>query len=251
MKYQRFQVITSSTHTEYRNLVRGLTRTVWPEFMRHEAVANENWHELLDRFAEYQFALYDSENHRVAGMGNSFPLRWDGALDDLPDTGWDWAFTEAVQNHKQRITPNMHCAIQIVIHPDYRGQGLSSPMIEAVRELTKAQGLQRLIIPLRPSEKSKYPLVSLEDYIKWQTDDGLAFDPWLRAHVRVGAKIIKVCRTSKIIRGSTAEWEAWTTLKFPQSGAYIVPGALNPIYMNLDKDEGTYIEPNVWIVHEI
>ena len=31
----------------------------------------------------------------------------------------------------------------------------------------------------------------------------------------------------------------------------IVPGALNPIYMNLDKDEGTYIEPNVWIVHEI
>jgi len=250
MKYQRFQVITSSTHPEYRNLVRGLTRIVWPEFMRHEAVANENWHELLDRFAEYQFALYDSENNRVAGMGNSFPLRWDGALDDLPDTGWDWAFTEAVKNHKQRIAVNTHCAIQIVIHPEYRGQGLSSPMIEAVRAVTKAQGLQKLIIPLRPSEKSKYPLISLDDYIKWQTDDGQAFDPWLRAHVRAGAKIIKVCHTSKIIRGSRAEWEEWTKLKFPQSGRYIIPGALNSITMNIEMDDGLYIEPNVWIVHE-
>lgn len=251
MNHERFQVITSSSHSQYRNLVRGLTRIVWPEFMRHDAVANENWHELLDRFAEYQFALHDSENNRVAGMGNSFPLRWDGALDDLPDDGWDWAFTQAVQNHRQRIIPNTHCAIQIVIHPEYRGQGLSSPMIEAVRAVTKAQGLQKLIIPLRPSEKSKYPLIGLGDYIKWQTDDGLAFDPWLRAHVRAGARIIKVCRTSKIIRGSHAEWEEWTKMKFPQSGQYIVPGALNPIHMNLEKDEGIYIEPNVWIVHEV
>jgi GNAT superfamily N-acetyltransferase len=219
--------------------------------MLHDAVANENWHELLDRFAQYQFALYDSENNRVAGMGNSFPLHWDGALDDLPDRGWDWAFTEAVENHKQRIAPNTHCAIQIVIHPDYRSQGLSSLMIGAVRAVTKAQGLQKLIIPLRPSEKSKYPLIGLEDYIKWQTDEGLVFDPWLRAHVRAGARIIKVCHTSKIIRGSRAEWEVWTTLKFPQSGAYIVPGALNPIEMNLTQDEGVYIEPNVWIVHEV
>ena len=251
MKHERFQVITSSTHTEYRNLVRGLTRVVWPEFMRHDTVANENWHELLDHFAEYQFALYDSENNRVAGMGNSFPLRWDGALDDLPDTGWDWAFTEAVKNHKQRIAPNTHCAIQIVIHTDYRGQGLSSPMIEAVHAVTKAQGLQRLIIPLRPSEKSKYPLISLDDYITWQTDDGLAFDPWLRAHMRAGARIIKVCHMSKIIRGSHAEWEEWTKMKFPQSGQYIIPGALNPIHMDLEKDEGIYIEPNVWIVHKV
>jgi hypothetical protein len=40
-------------------------------------------------------------------------------------------------------------------------------------------------------------------------------------------------------------------LKFPQSGEYIIYGALNPIEMNIEKDEGTYIEPNVWIVHEI
>jgi GNAT superfamily N-acetyltransferase len=251
MKHDRFQVITSSTHSEYRNLVRGLTKIVWPEFMRHDAVANENWHELLNRFAEYQFALLDTRANRVAGMGNSFPLRWDDALENLPDSGWDWAFTEAVQNHKRGVPPNIHCAIQIIIHPDYRGQGLSAPMIETVRAVTKSQNLRALIIPLRPSEKSTYPLISLDDYIKWKTDDGLAFDLWLRAHMRAGARIIKVCHKSKVIRGSRSDWEEWTKMKFPQSGQYIIPGALNPMHMNLENEEGVYVEPNVWIVHEV
>jgi len=251
MTDERFQVITPSTHTDYRNLVRGLTRIVWPEFMRHDSVANENWHELLERFADYQFALYDARENRVAGMGNSFPLRWDDPLENLPEDGWDWAFTEAVKNHKQGLSPNIHCAIQIIVHPEYRGQGLSAPMIEAVRAVTRAQNLLALIIPLRPSEKSTYPLTSLDDYIKWKTDDSLPLDPWLRAHVRAGAKIIKVCHESKTVHGSCAEWETWTGLKFPQSGEYYIPSALNPIEMNLEQDEGTYIEPNVWIVHDV
>ena len=71
MNTERFQVINSKTRADYRELVRGLTRIVWPEFMLHDAVANENWHELLERFADFQFALYDSERDRVAGMGNS------------------------------------------------------------------------------------------------------------------------------------------------------------------------------------
>lgn len=250
MSAERFQVITPA-HAEYRNLVRGLTKEVWPEFMLHDRVANENWHELFDRFSEYQLALYDTETHRVAGMGNSFPLRWDGTLEDLPEGGWDWAFQEAVRNHKQGVIPNIHCAIQIVVRPEYRSQGLSMPMVQAVRAVTKLQGLKSLIIPLRPSEKHRYSLTSLNDYIAWKTEQGLPFDPWLRVHVRAGARIIKVCHQSKTIRGTCPEWERWAGMKFPQSGEYIIPGALNPIQMNVEQDEGIYIEPNVWIVHEI
>jgi GNAT superfamily N-acetyltransferase len=248
MSAGRFQIITPSSHTGYRDLVRGLTKSVWPEFMLHEAVANENWHELFDRFIEYQFAMLDTESNRVAGMGNSFPLRWEEPLENLPEQGWDWAFTEAVRNHRKGASPNLHCAIQIILHPDYRGQGLSAPMIQAVRGATSAQGLQALIIPLRPSEKSRYPLISLDDYIHWQTEYGEPFDLWLRAHLRAGASIIKVCHESKTIRGTRAEWESWTRLKFPQGGQYIIPGALNPIEIDVEKDEGVYIEPNVWII---
>ena len=250
MSVGRFQVITPA-HVDYRHLVRGLTKEVWPEFMMHDSVANENWRELFDRFSEYQLALYDTKNHRVAGMGNSFPLRWDDQFEGLPEGGWDWAFQEAVHHHKQGIQPNVHCAIQIVVRPDYRSQGLSMTMVQAVRALTKSQGLKSLIIPLRPSEKHKYPLASLDDYITWKTEQGLPFDAWLRVHLRAGARIVKVCHESKTIRGTCAEWEQWTGLKFPQSGDYLIAGALNPIEVNIEQDEGIYIEPNVWIVHEV
>jgi GNAT superfamily N-acetyltransferase len=249
MDTDRFQVITPA-HTDYRNLVRGLTKEVWPEFMLHDQVANELWHELLDRFPEYQFALYDAQNKRVAGMGNSFPLRWEDPLENLPQGGWDWAFQEAVRNHKQGVEPNLHCAIQIVIRSDYQGRGLSAPMVKAVRAVTKSKGLQSLIIPIRPSEKSNYPLISMDDYITWKNERGLPFDAWLRVHVRAGGKMIKVCHKSKTVRGTRAEWEEWTDMKFPQSGEYVIPGALNPIEINVEKDNGIYIEPNVWMVHE-
>jgi GNAT superfamily N-acetyltransferase len=250
MSPDRFQVITP-VHTDYRNLLRGLTKEVWPEFMLHDPVANEHWHELLDRFADYQVALYDSAKDRVAGMGSSFPLRWDDKLENLPETGWDWAFQQAVKNHKEGITPNFHCAIQIVLRQEYQGQGLSRPMVKAVRSVTKSRGLPALIIPLRPSEKHRYPLMSLDDYITWTSDDGSPFDPWLRVHVHAGARIIKVCHTSKTIRGTRAQWEQWTGLKFPQKGKYIIPGALAPIEVDVEKNRGVYIEPNVWIVHEV
>ena len=250
MSAERFQVITPA-HADYRNLLRGLTKEVWPEFMLHDAVANEHWHELLDRFADYQVALYDVEKDRVAGIGSSFPLRWDAKLENLPEEGWDWAFEEAVRNHKEGVTPNFHCAIQIVLRHEYQGQGLSRPMVEAVRSVTKSHGLPALIIPLRPSEKHRYSLISLDDYTTWQSDEAEPFDPWLRVHIRAGGRIIKVCHESKTIRGSRAEWEKWTGMKFPQSGEYIISGALNPIEVDVEKDEGIYIEPNVWIVHEI
>lgn len=250
MSPDRFQVITPS-HVDYRDLVRGLTKEVWPEFMLHDAVANELWHELLDRFPEYQLALYDTENNRVAGMGNSFPLRWEDSLENLPEGGWDWAFQEAVNNHKQGVEPNVHCAIQIVVRPDYQSQRLSTPMVEAVRAVTKTKSLGSLIIPIRPSEKHKYPLTSIDDYVNWKNQDSLPFDAWLRVHARAGARIIKVCHESKTIRGTRAEWEQWIGMKFPQSGEYIAFGALNPIEMDVEIDEAVYIEPNVWIVHEV
>ncbi|MCK6539677.1 MAG: hypothetical protein L6Q26_06430 [Anaerolineales bacterium] len=249
MNVNRFQIIASSSHPHYRDLVRGLTKAAWPEFMLHDAVANENWHELLDSFADYQLAMYDVENNRAAAMANGFPLRWDDTLENLPDGGWDWAFAEAVRNHKQGISPNYHCAIQVVIHPDYQSQRLSAPMVKAVRGLAKSKGLNALIIPVRPSEKSKYPLISLDDYVTWQNEEGLPFDAWLRVHVRLGGRMVKVCHQSKTVRGRRAEWEAWTGLKFPQSGRYVIPDALVPIEMDVEKDEGIYVEPNVWMVH--
>jgi GNAT superfamily N-acetyltransferase len=251
METTRFQLITPNDLPDYRDQAADISDVSWPEFMLHDSIANEYWHELFDRFSEYQFALLDTENNRMAAMGNSLPFCWEGELSDLPEGGWDWVFLKAVEDHTNGVTSNIQSAIQIAMHPDYQSQGLSTKMVQAMRGIAKSKGFKHLVAPVRPNQKSKYPLISIDDYLQWRNEEGLPFDAWLRVHVRAGAKIIKPCHQAMTIRGSHADWESWTGLKFPQSGEYYIPKALNPMQMNVEKDEGIYIEPNVWLVHEI
>ena len=79
----------------------------------------------------------------------------------------------------------------------------------------------------------------------------MPFDPWLRVHTKCGGKIIKTCHRAMYIPGTIKAWETWTDLSFLQSGNYVVNGALCPVIIDLDKDRGEYIEPNVWVVHEV
>ena len=251
MNKERFQIITPRDLADYHDLAGEITEAAWPEFMLHDPIANKNWHELFDRFEEYQFAMLDTETNQMAAMGNSLPFYWDEEISELPEGGWDWVFLKAIEDHKQGVEPNFQSAIQIAIRPEYQGRGLSKTMIQAMRAIGQSKGLTNLVAPVRPNEKSKYPLISIDDYITWKTNDGLPFDVWLRVHSRVGAKILKPCHEAMTIRGTRAEWEQWAQMKFPQSGEYCVPGALNPIRMNIEKDEGIYVEPNVWLQHAI
>lgn len=143
------------------------------------------------------------------------------------------------------------CAIQIAIHPDYRSRGLSAGMVEHMRQTGAGKGFKRLIAPVRPNQKSLYPLIDIDRYIDWKTSGGLPYDAWLRVHVRAGARLVKACRRAMEIRGSRAEWSEWTGLEFPGSGEYVLPGGLVPMTMDVESDEGIYIEPNVWTVHEM
>ena len=249
MNASRFRIITPKDLPDYRDRAGDISDASWPEFMRHDPIANENWHELFDRFEDYQFAMLDTESNRMAAMGNSLPFHWDQPLEELPERGWDWVFLKAIEGHKNGVAPNIQSAIQIAIHPDYQGQGLSMKMVKAMGAIGRSKGFKHLVAPVRPNQKSIYPLISIDDYICWTNDEGLPFDAWLRVHARAGARIIKPCHEAMTIGGTRAQWERWTGLKFPQSGGYYIPGALNPMQMNVEKDEGVYVEPNVWMVH--
>jgi GNAT superfamily N-acetyltransferase len=251
MNASRFQIITPNDLPDYRDRAGDLSEACWPEVMLHDPIANKNWHDLFDRFNDYQFALLDTEDNRMAAMGNSLPFCWERDVSDLPEGGWDWVFLKAIEDHRNGVTPTIQSAIQIAIHPDYQSQGLSSMMVQAMRGIAKLKGFKQLVAPVRPSQKSKYPLTSIDDYIRWSNAEGLPFDAWLRVHARAGAKIVKPCHEAMTIRGTCTEWESWTGLKFPQTGAYYIPGTLNPMKMDVEKDEGVYVEPNVWMVHDV
>ena len=124
MNTNRFQVITPTDLDDYDSHADRIAEASWPEFMLHDSVANQNWHDLFDRFNEYQFAMWDTESNRMAAMGNSVPFHWDKDLSELPEGGWDWVFLQAIENHKNGTTPNIQSAIQIAIHPDYQSQGI-------------------------------------------------------------------------------------------------------------------------------
>ncbi|HET9908259.1 MAG TPA: GNAT family N-acetyltransferase [Anaerolineales bacterium] len=251
MDSNRYELIAPRDLENYGNIANEIAGTSWPEFMLHDPIADEYWHELFDRFEEYQFALIDKETNQMAAMGNSVPFYWDRDLTELPEGGWDWVFVKAVEDHKKGVQPNTQSAIQVAIRPEYQGQGLSTKMVNAMRSIGQSKGFETLVAPVRPNEKSKYPLISIDDYITWKTEDGLPFDAWLRVHARAGAKIIKPCHEAMTIRGTCTEWEEWTGIKFPQSGLYTIPGALNPVEINIEHDQGIYVEPNVWLRHDL
>jgi len=59
----------------------------------------------------------------------------------------------------------------------------------------------------------------MERYIQWRRDDGSSFDPWIRVHERVGGAILRSAPAAMHVTGSIPEWERWTGLALPESGA--------------------------------
>jgi GNAT superfamily N-acetyltransferase len=238
-------LVTLAERPELEGQIPRLHSEAWPSFMQADPVAIRYWGELFTVFAEYQYLLCDEQNRLIAA-GHAVPLAWDGTREGLPE-GWDDAIERGFRDYEQGNIPTALCGLSIVIAPDQQGQGLSDRMVHAMKDIASADGLNQIIIPVRPSLKSRYPLVPMEEYIQWQRPDGSAFDPWLRIHRRMGAEILSIAPRSMVITGTVAQWEEWTGLFFPESGVYPVAGALAPIIIDREQNLGRYEEPNVWV----
>jgi hypothetical protein len=111
-------------------------------------------------------------------------------------------------------------------------------------------GLSHLIAPVRPSLKDRYPTIPIERYAHWTRPDGEPFDPWVRVHTRLGARIGPPIPHSLRITGTVEEWETWTHMQFPDTGDYVFPAGLAIVHIDREAGTGEYWEPNVWIIHE-
>jgi GNAT superfamily N-acetyltransferase len=222
---------------------------VWPPFMLEDEVPARLWHHLREDFADTQLVLLD-EGGAIAAAGNAAPLTWDGSDETLPD-GWDAQFERTVEDLQAGRPPNTLGALQIVVDPGRRGTGLAWTMVNAMRALGRSRGYHALIACVRPTAKDRYPLIPIDRYATWTRADGRPFDPWIRLHVRAGGRIVRASPRSMSIRGSVADWERWVGMAFPDSGDFVIPGALAPVVIDRDADLGTYGDPNVWIVHTL
>jgi len=226
-----------------------LCKPAWPEFMRHDPVS-DNWPRLTDDFADCQLFLCDA-NDAIVAVGNSIPVAWDGDSGSLPGRGWDAAFEQGIAGRRKGIRPDALVALQAVVVGGQKGRGIGAAIVRAMLVIAGRRGFRFLIAPVRPSLKHLYPLMPMAAYAGWARADGLFFDPWLRVHQRLGAAVATIAPRSMRIPGTLAEWRKWTGMEFPKSGRYVVPGALNPVAVDVARDRAVYVEPNVWMVHAV
>ncbi len=224
-----------------------LSSKSWPEFLLH-ADAHE-WDALFEEFAPFQLLLTDADGLLLA-VGHTVPLVWDGSTADLPKTIAE-VLARAKADRAAGREPSTLSALAVMIRRSHRGRGLSPRMVRSMVTLAARHGLHSLIAPVRPAMKSLYPLTAFERYVEWTRPDGAPFDPWIRVHWRLGAKQLVVAPRALTVTGSVAEWEKWTGLSFPESGPYVVPGALQPIQVDRERDEGRYEDPNIWMRHSV
>lgn len=224
--------------------------TAWPRFMEHDRVVNDLWHRNFSEAPDCQLYLLDEETDEILALGNATPFWWDGAVATLP-SGVVGVLPLAAEQRAAGVTPNSLCALQAVVTSKNKGRGLSTNVVEAMATIARRKGLVNLVAPVRPTDKHRYPLMSMDDYMRWTREDGLPFDPWLRVHARLGAEILGACPGSMHITGTIAEWGSWTELRFPVSGHYVVPEALVPVAIDVEHDIGVYEEPNVWMLHRL
>jgi GNAT superfamily N-acetyltransferase len=222
----------------------------WPKFMLADPIGDLLFSRLAEVFPQYQYVALD-DDERVIAKVNSIPFGWTGNLTDLPQRGWDGVQELGFQAHWHGDEPTAVSLLEARIVPSHLGTGLSSRLLAAVRERTRAHGFLDLFGPVRPTGKAAHPDLSMADYLQRRRPDGLSDDPWIRTHERLGGRVVAVCPVSMCVPGTLAQWREWTGLPLDRSGVVTVPGALNPILVAVEHDHAVYLEPNVWIHHDL
>ena len=244
------RAITHREAPELLDRVEGLSAEVWPEYNLHGDVMNRYWGRLYEVFPDFQFVLYDDAADAVLAEGHTIPCPWDGSAGGLP-AGIDGAIEAGFAASDAGAPAGALCALAIEIPPANQSRRLSPVMLSAMASIAARNGLPSVIAPIRPTWKERYPLTPIEEYARWTRADGLPFDPWMRVHVRLGARVLKPEPQSLLITGTVSEWERWTGMAFPASGDYVFPQGLAPVSIDRDADRGTYWEPNIWMEHPV
>jgi hypothetical protein len=240
------EIVITSDRPDLEEQSQAALLTVWPEFIFHDQVSSELMGQVAEFFPQCDIRILD-DGEVVAGSWG-VPLRWDGTPGSLPG-GYDGALISAVTGYEESVPPDTLCVMAVAVRADRQGAGLGGQALTAMRSVATAAGLERMISPVRPVLKSRYPLTPMANYARWTRADGAHVDPWLRTHLRLGGVILGPAPRSMIVTGTVTEWEQWVSMAFPETGRYVVPGALDLVEIDRERDLGTYAETNLWMRH--
>lgn len=225
----------------------------WPAFMTKDP-ASRRLLENIDRLTDWLFYVVADrpDDGPLVGRVMSVPWHWPHASEQLPSRGWDAAIDLGLACVQRSLSPTDACALEITLASDVVGRGISAQCVAALRTICAERGLGRLFAPVRPTSKADEPETPFKEFVERRRDDGLAADPWVRVHERLGASIEGVAPLSMTISGTLEDWKAWTGLELAEDqDRFIVPGGLAPVLVDRGEQVGCYIEPNLWMCHDL
>jgi hypothetical protein len=200
---------------------------------------------LLERYADFQICLVDEATGYPVAIGCCVPFFCADAS-SLPAEGWDWIVDSA---GRADTAPNMLGGLGISVPQVHRSKGLARMVIAAMREKAEQCGFEGVVIPVRPTAKSRHADVTMAEYVGWKDEQGRAYDPWLRSHLAAGGRIVGEASRSMVVEEPVPFWETWAGRTFETSGSYQIAGALAPLAVDLERGVGVYEEPNVWFAY--
>jgi hypothetical protein len=226
----------------------GLNALLWPNYLVEESDIPEpglefeiTQDEFVRRFPAWGIRR-DTTNELVA-YANAVQLHIKDLGQELPNDGWRFAIQSAVSKNK----PNALCLLVANVSSAAQGLGFSRALIERAKVAARASGFKTMIGPVRPVLKHEMPDVPMEEYILKRDSKGEIYDPWIRLHTKAGGVIVNICSESVRIEATLAKWREWTSLPLNESGSLNIPQGLAPLKVDLQKNTGLYIEPNVWM----
>lgn len=217
----------------------------FPPIIQNSPIILNHWAKVEAYFPDLQLFIYNQSDELIA-FGNTVAFHWEQAFDELPNEGWDWMVKKAVADHENGLKPNCLGGLQIIVPQPHLRKGNSKLVLKALKKMRKEMGLEKFIIPIRPTWKWKFPEMSMRQYSQYTVGDKI-YDPWIRTHLNAGAEVIKICENSMRISGDVPFWEKMTNSKIERSGDYLVPGALSKARIDVTKNFGEYREANIWI----
>ena len=168
------EIVTTADRHDLDKQARDAFRPGWPEFIFHDPISSEHIGRVETYFPQFDVLLLDQGQVVAGGWG--VPIRWDGTISTLPD-GYDGALISAVTGHEKSVAADTLCIMAAAVRADRQGSGLAGQTLTALRTRAGNAGLQRVIAPVRPTLKSRYPLTPMEDFARWARGDGLHIDP--------------------------------------------------------------------------
>ncbi|MFC0531082.1 hypothetical protein [Phytohabitans kaempferiae] len=240
------EVVTRADRPDLHDTAAAVFEDRWPEFIFHDEIPKTYMGRVKQYFGRFDVMVIDHGTVVAGGWG--VPIPWSGDTGDLP-SGYDDALVRAVRAWEAAIPATTLSFMAVAVGSAYDKRGLATVVLQELTRRAIEADLVHVVAPLRPTWKHRYPTVSMEEYATWARADGLSIDPWIRTHQRMGARVLGPAPSSMVIEGTVAEWESWTGMVFPVTREYVVPDALNLVWIDRERDRGVYVEQNLWVQH--